>query len=62
MPPIDNGCGIPKSHLTRVFEPFFTTREVAREIVRAVGGNIEIKSLEGIRDHNNDKTAAMKGE
>jgi hypothetical protein len=53
----DNGCGIPTCHLTRVFDPFFTTREVgcgtgmgltvAREIVRAVGGIIEIESLEG---------------
>lgn len=53
----DNGCGIPTGNLTRVFEPFFTTREVgrgtgmgltvAREIVRAAGGNIEIESVEG---------------
>jgi len=54
---VDNGCGIPAANITRVFEPFFTTREVgcgtgmgltvAREIVRGVGGNIEIYSLEG---------------
>jgi two-component system, NtrC family, sensor kinase len=53
----DNGCGIPARNLTRVFDPFFTTREVgcgtgmgltvAREIVRAVGGSIDIDSLEG---------------
>ena len=53
----DNGCGIPAATITRVFEPFFTTREVgggtgmgltvAREIVRGAGGNIEIDSLEG---------------
>jgi signal transduction histidine kinase len=53
----DNGCGIPAHNLTRVFEPFFTTREVgrgtgmgltvAREIVRGTGGNIEIDSREG---------------
>lgn len=53
----DNGCGIPAATITRVFEPFFTTREVgcgtgmgltvAREIVRAVGGSVEVDSLEG---------------
>jgi two-component system, NtrC family, sensor kinase len=53
----DNGCGIPAHNLTRVFEPFFTTRDVgrgtgmgltvAREIVRGAGGNIEIDSHEG---------------
>ncbi|MDD2897141.1 MAG: ATP-binding protein [Desulfuromonadaceae bacterium] len=52
----DNGCGIAAQNLQRVFEPFFTTREVgrgtgmgltvAREIVRAAGGTIEIESLE----------------
>jgi len=52
----DNGCGIPGNLLSRVFEPFFTTREVgsgtgmgltvAREIVRGAGGNIEIDSHE----------------
>jgi signal transduction histidine kinase len=51
---MDNGCGIPADLLSRVFEPFFTTREVgsgtgmgltvAREIVRSVGGSIEIVS------------------
>ncbi|MDD2271240.1 MAG: ATP-binding protein [Desulfuromonadaceae bacterium] len=53
----DNGCGIAAANITRVFEPFFTTREVgcgtgmgltvAREIVRGIGGSIEIDSLEG---------------
>jgi len=53
----DNGCGIPADYLKRVFEPFFTTREVgsgtgmgltiAREIIRGAGGSIEIDSLEG---------------
>lgn len=53
----DNGCGIPADNLMRVFEPFFTTREVgcgtgmgltvAREIVKGAGGNIEIESMEG---------------
>jgi signal transduction histidine kinase len=50
----DNGCGIPADLLSRVFEPFFTTREVgsgtgmgltvAREIIRSAGGCIEIAS------------------
>jgi signal transduction histidine kinase len=54
---VDNGCGIPAHNLTRVFEPFFTTREVgrgtgmgltiAREIVRDAGGSVEIDSLDG---------------
>jgi signal transduction histidine kinase len=53
----DNGCGIPADNLTRVFEPFYTTREVgsgtgmgltmAREIIRGAGGNIDIESREG---------------
>jgi len=51
---MDNGCGIPAELLSRVFEPFFTTRDVgngtgmgltvAREIIRSVGGSIEIMS------------------
>ncbi len=53
----DNGCGIPPQNLSRIFEPFFTTRDVgcgtgmgltvAREIVRAVGGSIEVVSEAG---------------
>jgi signal transduction histidine kinase len=52
----DNGCGIPAGNLSRVFEPFFTTREVgqgtgmgltvAREIVTTAGGTIELESQE----------------
>lgn len=53
----DNGCGIPPQNISRVFDPFFTTREVgsgtgmgltvAREIVSAAGGSISIESGEG---------------
>ena len=53
---VDNGCGISPENQPRVFEPFFTTREVgsgtgmgltvAREIVRNAGGTIEIMSSE----------------
>lgn len=54
----DNGCGIPAANLTRVFEPFFTTRDVgdgtgmgltvAREIVKGAGGSIDVDSSEGL--------------
>jgi len=51
----DNGCGIRPENLDRVFDPFFTTREVgkgtgmgltvAREIIMAQGGTIAIDSI-----------------
>lgn len=54
---IDDGVGIPPAHEDRVFEPFFTTREVnegtglglsiSREIVRKLGGTIGFVSGEG---------------
>ena len=50
----DNGCGIPPERLGRVFDPFFTTRDVgkgtgmgltvAREIIMSYGGTISIDS------------------
>lgn len=53
----DNGAGIPAALLTRVFEPFFTTRDVgagtglgltvARDIVLAHGGRIDLESEAG---------------
>ncbi len=51
----DSGCGIPKSRLTKVFEPFFTTRERgfglglsrAKHVMEEHGGSIEIDSAPG---------------
>lgn len=54
---VDNGGGIPEENLGRVFDPFFTTRDVgqgtglgltvSRDIVEAHGGRIEIESRVG---------------
>ena len=52
----DNGSGIEKDHLVRIFEPDFTTKSVeegtglglsiSRRLIRAFGGDIEIDSTE----------------
>ena len=48
----DNGCGIDQDEISRIFEPYFTTKTdghglgmmIIREIVRSHGGNINIES------------------
>jgi two-component system NtrC family sensor kinase len=54
----DNGCGIPQEILDKIYDPFFTTKEVGRgtgqglAIARAIvvdkhSGSIEVRSTPG---------------
>jgi len=54
----DNGCGIPESHLQKIYDPFFTTKEVGKgsgqglSIAYSVitdkhGGSLKVKSKPG---------------
>jgi two-component system NtrC family sensor kinase len=54
---VDTGCGIPENNLQRIFDPFFTSKEVGKGtglglsvshgIVEAHGGLIEVESKVG---------------
>jgi two-component system sensor histidine kinase HydH len=51
----DTGCGIPGKHLSRIFDPYFTTKStgtglglaIAHNVMEAMGGKIDISSRPG---------------
>ncbi len=51
----DEGCGIPKKYLSKIFDPYFTTKSdgsglglaICYSIVKRHGGHIEVESAEG---------------
>ena len=54
---VDTGCGIPEKNLRRIFDPFFTSKDVGKGtglglsvshgIIEAHGGLIEVESKVG---------------
>lgn len=54
----DNGCGIPDDGIERIFEPYYTTKEIGRGtglglpmvhgIVKRAGGILDVKSDVGV--------------
>ena len=52
----DRGAGIAEGQLSRIFEPYFTTKRggtglglaIARNIIDGLGGTISITSAEGV--------------
>lgn len=52
----DNGCGITKENINKIYDPFFTTKEsgtglglsVVHKLATANNGNIEIESIESV--------------
>jgi PAS domain S-box-containing protein len=57
----DNGCGIDPAHLTRIFEPFFSTKGmhgtglglwVSKSIVEKCGGSIRVESQREPEGHS----------
>jgi two-component system NtrC family sensor kinase len=52
----DSGRGIPEEHLSRIYEPFFTTKDrgtglglsISYGIVKALGGTIQVESTVGV--------------
>jgi signal transduction histidine kinase len=52
----DRGAGIPQAEISRIFEPYFTTKRggtglglaIARNVIEGLGGSISIQSNEGV--------------